>query len=167
MSFPPRLLRPGTSTLCMLGASMGLGSRNWGLGPEARGWSSLLDMPTRDVLLLEAATGAHRLGIESAEMQPCLLPLRLPTRPPIIATVPLEQSPAFDVFPSCCRECVRREVFCGEEAEGAHRSGTEGAVAAVLGAAAAAYAVYSTSPGLASGGLLGMEAAALACMLGP
>ena len=62
---------------------------------------------------------------------------------------------------------MRREVFCGAEAGGAHRSGTEGAVAAVLGAAAAAYAAYFCAPGLASGALLGAQAAAPACMLGP
>ena len=52
---------------------------------------------------------------------------------------------------------MRREVFRGAEAGGAHRSGTEGAIAAVLGAAAAAYAAYFCAPGLASGALLGAE----------
>ena len=67
---------------------------------------------------------------------------------------------------SCRRERVRREVFGGGEAAGAHRSGTEGAVAAVLGAATAAYAAYFCAPGLATGALLGAKAAALVRTLG-
>ncbi len=49
---------------------------------------------------------------------------------------------------------MRKEVFGGAET-GAHRSGTEGAVAAVLGFAAAAYTCYFFAPGFASGALLG------------
>lgn len=52
------------------------------------------------------------------------------------------------------RARVRKEVFGGAET-GAHRSGTEGAVAAVLGFAAAAYTCYFFAPGFASGALLG------------
>ena len=59
------------------------------------------------------------------------------------------------------RARVRREVFRGTEVAGAHRSGSEGAVAAVLGFAVAAYAAYFCAPGFASGALLGARARAV------
>lgn len=54
---------------------------------------------------------------------------------------------------------VRKEVFGGAEAQGAHRSGSEGAAAVILGYAAAAYAVYASNPGVLSGALLGLGGA--------
>ena len=54
---------------------------------------------------------------------------------------------------------MRTEVFRGQEARGAHRSGSEGAAAVILGYAAAAYATYAAHPGLLSGFLLGLGGA--------
>ena len=58
------------------------------------------------------------------------------------------------------RRRVRQEVFRGQDANGAHRSGSEGAAAAILGYAAAAYAAYAAAPSIATGFALG----ALACV---
>lgn len=53
------------------------------------------------------------------------------------------------------RERVRREVFKGKDAKGAHRTGSEGAALAVLAYAAAACGAYLVSPGISTGFLLG------------
>ena len=56
------------------------------------------------------------------------------------------------------RERVRREVFKGQDAKGAHRTGSEGAALAILGYAAAACGAYLYDTNLATGFLLGMVA---------
>jgi fatty acid desaturase (delta-4 desaturase) len=50
---------------------------------------------------------------------------------------------------------VRKELFKGQEGKGAHRSGSEGAALAVLGYAAAAYALYTFDCNPITGLLLG------------
>lgn len=55
----------------------------------------------------------------------------------------------------CCRERVRREVFKGQDAKGAHRTGSEGAALTVLAYAAVSCGAYLASPGIATGFLLG------------
>jgi fatty acid desaturase (delta-4 desaturase) len=50
---------------------------------------------------------------------------------------------------------VRKEVFKGSEVKGAHRSGSEGAIAAILGYAVAAYALFLTNTNAVTGSLLG------------
>ena len=50
---------------------------------------------------------------------------------------------------------MREEVFRGQNAAGAHRSGSEGAAVAILGYAAAAYAAYAAVPSVATGFALG------------
>jgi fatty acid desaturase (delta-4 desaturase) len=62
------------------------------------------------------------------------------------------------VFPAC-RQRVRDEVFKGGEAKGAHRTGSEGAAAVILGYAAASYAIYATNPSILAGFLLGLGGA--------
>lgn len=58
-----------------------------------------------------------------------------------------------------CSDRVRNELFAGQEGKGAHRTGSEGAAAVILGYAAAAYAVYALNPGPLSGFLLGLGGA--------
>ncbi len=86
-----------------------------------------------------AKNGVVKLAVSAVKARPCL-------------TLPYVHARR--------RARVRREVFRGTEVAGAHRSGSEGAVAAVLGFAAAAYAAYFCAPGFASGALLGARARA-------
>lgn len=55
----------------------------------------------------------------------------------------------------CDRERVRREVFKGQDAKGAHRTGSEGAALAILSYATVACAAYLSDTGLVTGTLLG------------
>jgi fatty acid desaturase (delta-4 desaturase) len=57
------------------------------------------------------------------------------------------------------RERVRKEVFKGQDAKGAHRSGTEGAALAVIGYTVAAYALYAYDTNILTGALLGLAGA--------
>ena len=50
---------------------------------------------------------------------------------------------------------MRKEVFKGEEVNGAHRSGSEGAMLTVLGYTAAAYGLYTLDANPLTGFLLG------------
>ena len=59
--------------------------------------------------------------------------------------------------PSTYRQRVRREVFKGQDAKGAHRTGSEGAALAILGYAAVACAAYLFDTNLITGGLLGEQ----------
>lgn len=54
---------------------------------------------------------------------------------------------------------MRAEVFKGEDIKGAHRSGSEGAVLAVLGYAAASYVLYAAAPNVVTGFLFGLAGA--------
>ena len=56
---------------------------------------------------------------------------------------------------SCDRERVRKEIFKGQDAKGAHRTGSEGAALAILGYATAACAAYLTDTNIVTGALLG------------
>ena len=56
------------------------------------------------------------------------------------------------------RERVRREVFKGQDAKGAHRTGSGKAAVAILGYAAAACGAYLFDTGLTTGFLLGKPA---------
>ena len=68
---------------------------------------------------------------------------------------------------------MREEVFRGQDASGAHRSGSEGAAVAILGYAAAAYAAYLAAPSVLTGFALGAHARLLSkpclhwCTLAP
>jgi hypothetical protein len=53
--------------------------------------------------------------------------------------------------PPCRRARVRKEIFKGEEAKGAHRSGSEGAAFAILGYAAVTYALYIADTNILTG----------------
>lgn len=72
---------------------------------------------------------------------------------PVLTAAPLARTPP------ARSDRVRRELFGGAEAQGAHRSGSEGAAAVILGYAAAAYAVYAFNPSPLSGFLLGLGGA--------
>jgi len=94
---------------------------------------------------------------------------------PEVATARLQMLPKLEGFPvdaiprapypndselyNAIRDRVRKEVFKGGEAKGKHRSGSEGAVVAILGSALAAYALYVAAPGAATGALLGLAGA--------
>jgi hypothetical protein len=59
-----------------------------------------------------------------------------------------------DVY-NAIRDRVRKEVFKGQEAKGAHRSGSEAAALTIITSAVAAYALYATHCNALTGGLLG------------
>jgi len=63
------------------------------------------------------------------------------------------------------RERVRREVFKGQDAKGAHRTGSGKAAVAILGYAAAACGAYLFHTGLTTGFLLGKPASWPPCHL--
>ncbi|KAF8057774.1 acyl-lipid (7-3)-desaturase [Scenedesmus sp. PABB004] len=73
-----------------------------------------------------------------------------------VARVPRAPYPSDSPLYRAIRTRVRKEVFQGGEARGAHRRGSEGAVAAVLSFAVAAYLIYARHTGLAAGLLLGI-----------
>lgn len=64
----------------------------------------------------------------------------------------------------CYRERVRREVFKGQDAKGAHRTGSEGAALAILGYATAACAAYLFDTGLVTGAFLGKRSWIMQCL---
>ena len=76
-----------------------------------------------------------------------------------VAAVPRMPYPNDSEIYCAIRDRVRSELFPGKEGEGAHRTGSEGAAAVILGYAAAAYALYASAPGLATGFLLGLGGA--------
>jgi fatty acid desaturase (delta-4 desaturase) len=76
-----------------------------------------------------------------------------------VAAVPRSPYPNDSPVYNAIRERVRKEVFRGQDVRGAHRSGSEGAAAAVLGYAAAAYALYLAAPSALTGALLGLGGA--------
>ena len=53
------------------------------------------------------------------------------------------------------RQRVRREVFKGNDVNGAHRTGSEGAAWAILSYAAAAYGLYAYDTNAVTGFFLG------------
>jgi hypothetical protein len=57
-----------------------------------------------------------------------------------------------DIF---LRERIRKEIFKGTEIKGAHRSGSEGAAAVILGYAAVAYSLFTLDANPFTGFLLG------------
>lgn len=76
-----------------------------------------------------------------------------------IAAVPLSPRPNDSELYNAIRNRVRKEVFKGEEAKGAHRSGSEWAALAVLSYSAIAWTVYATIPGPLTGFFLGLAGA--------
>jgi hypothetical protein len=71
--------------------------------------------------------------------RPAPRPPASPPRPALLAPPPPLPRPPPP------RERVRKEIFKGEEAKGAHRSGSEGAALAVLGYTALTYSLYITN----------------------
>ena len=84
---------------------------------------------------------------------------RLPQLPDFpVAAVPRSPRPNDSALYCAIRERVRNELFLGQP-HGAHRSGGNAALAAILGYAAAAYALYAAMPGALTGALLGLGGA--------
>jgi hypothetical protein len=76
-----------------------------------------------------------------------------------VAAVPPSPRPNDSPVYNAIRERVRAEVFKGDDVKGAHRSGSEGAAVAIVGYAAAAYALFAAAPGPLTGFLLGLGGA--------
>ena len=84
---------------------------------------------------------------------------RLPVIPDFpVAAVPRSPRPNDSELYNAIRDRVRNELFLGQP-HGAHRAGGNWAIAAILGYAAAAYALYAAMPGALSGALLGLGGA--------
>jgi fatty acid desaturase (delta-4 desaturase) len=100
---------------------------------------------------------------ESYHLRPEVAAGRL-ARLPVLAgfpvgAVPRSPYPNDSEVYNAIRERVRKEVFKGNDVKGAHRSGSEGAAVAILGYAAAAYALYASAPNLLTGFLMGLGGA--------
>lgn len=76
-----------------------------------------------------------------------------------IDAVPVSPYPNDSDFYNTVRNRVRRELFKGKEAKGAHRQGSEWAATCILGYFVAAYTFYAMAPGLLSGFLTGLGGA--------
>jgi len=76
-----------------------------------------------------------------------------------IEAVPRSPYPNDSEFYNTVRERVKREVFKGGEAKGAHRTGSEGAALAVIGYSALSYALYAMDTNVLTGTLLGLAGA--------
>eukprot|EP00892_Ulva_mutabilis_P003155 jgi/Ulvmu1/12840/UM098_0025.1 len=100
---------------------------------------------------------------ESYHLRPEVAVARLKKLPSIpdfpVAAVPVSPRPNDSELYNAIRDRVRKEVFKGREAKGAHRSGSEWAALAILGYASAAYTLYTTFPNLLTGALLGLGGA--------
>ncbi|GBF97145.1 hypothetical protein Rsub_10332 [Raphidocelis subcapitata] len=100
---------------------------------------------------------------ESYHLRPEVAGARL-ARLPVLEGFPVDAVPR-SPYPNdsevynAIRDRVRAEVFKGQDSKGAHRSGSEGAALAVLGYAAAAYALYVSAPSALTGALLGLGGA--------
>jgi len=100
---------------------------------------------------------------ESYHLRPEVAAARLRRLPVLegfpVHAVPQSPRPNDSDLYNTLRARVRAEVFKGSESQGTHRSGAGPAIAAVLGAAVGAYALYALSPGAATGALLGLAGA--------
>eukprot|EP00199_Chlamydomonas_sp_CCMP681_P000966 CAMPEP_0119102420 /NCGR_PEP_ID=MMETSP1180-20130426/1176_1 /TAXON_ID=3052 ORGANISM="Chlamydomonas cf sp, Strain CCMP681" /NCGR_SAMPLE_ID=MMETSP1180 /ASSEMBLY_ACC=CAM_ASM_000741 /LENGTH=516 /DNA_ID=CAMNT_0007086713 /DNA_START=15 /DNA_END=1565 /DNA_ORIENTATION=+ len=76
-----------------------------------------------------------------------------------IDAVPRSPAPNDSEFYNTVRERVRSEVFKGEDAKGAHRSGSEGAALAVISYSVLAYVLYALDTNVFTGVLLGLAGA--------
>jgi acyl-lipid (7-3)-desaturase (Delta-4 desaturase) len=126
--------------------------------------TGFLDAHPAGVWLVRLALGRDSTALfESYHLRPEVAAARLRRLPvlegfPVHAVPPSPRPNDSDLY-NTLRSRVREEVFGGGEASGAHRSGSEGAIAAVLGAAVVAYSLYAAFPGWASGALLGAAGA--------
>ncbi|PNH07823.1 putative Delta(5) fatty acid desaturase C [Tetrabaena socialis] len=114
--------------------------------------------------LLNLAVGRDATALfESYHLRPEVAAARLKRLPVLegfpVDAVPRSPRPNDSELYNTIRERVRKEVFKGTEVKGAHRSGSEGAALAVLGYAAAAYALYTYDANPLTGALLGLSGA--------
>lgn len=126
--------------------------------------TKFIDMHPAGAWLVRLAIGRDSTALfESYHLRPEVAEARLRRLPVLenfpVDAVPRSPRPNDSELYNALRERVRAEVFGGKEAEGAHRSGSLGAATAVLGFAAAALALYLSSPSLATGGVLGLAGA--------
>lgn len=85
---------------------------------------------------------------------------RLPTIPDFpVAAVPEAPRPNDSDLYNTIRERVRTEVFNGQDAKGAHRTGSEWAALTIIASSVFAYVLYATAPNLLTGTLLGFAGA--------
>lgn len=118
--------------------------------------TKFIDMHPAGAWLVRLAIGRDATALfESYHLRPEVAAARLRRLPVLqdfpVNAVPRSPRPNDSDLYNTLRERVRAEVFQGKEAEGAHRSGSFGA--------AAALATYAAAPSLATGGLLGLAGA--------
>ena len=126
--------------------------------------TKFIDAHPAGAWLVRLAIGRDATALfESYHLRPEVAAARLRRLPVLenfpVAAVPRSPRPNDSDLYNTLRDRVRAEVFQGREAEGAHRSGSFGAAAAVLGFAAAALAAYTAAPSLATGAVLGLAGA--------
>ncbi|KIZ05639.1 hypothetical protein MNEG_2324 [Monoraphidium neglectum] len=100
---------------------------------------------------------------ESYHLRPEVAVARLRRLPVLegfpVHAVPRSPYPNDSEVYNAIRDRVRKEVFKGQDVNGAHRSGSEGAALAVLGYTAASYALYLAAPNVLTGLLFGLGGA--------
>jgi len=126
--------------------------------------TKFIDMHPAGAWLVRLAIGRDATALfESYHLRPEVAAARLRRLPVLegfpVNAVPRSPRPNDSDLYNTLRDRVRAEVFQGREAEGAHRSGSFGAAAAVLGFAATALSLYTLSPSLATGAVLGLAGA--------
>lgn len=126
--------------------------------------TKFIDAHPAGAWLVRLAIGRDATALfESYHLRPEVAAARLRRLPVLegfpVNAVPRSPRPNDSDLYNTLRDRVRAEVFQGREAEGAHRSGSFGAAAAVLGFAATALAAYTAAPSLATGAVLGLAGA--------
>ena len=126
--------------------------------------TKFIDAHPAGAWLVRLAIGRDATALfESYHLRPEVAAARLRRLPVLedfpVGAVPRSPRPNDSDLYNTLRDRVRAEVFQGREAEGAHRSGSFGAAAAVLGFAATALAAYTAAPSLATGAVLGLAGA--------
>ncbi|KAL3159607.1 hypothetical protein ABBQ38_010018 [Trebouxia sp. C0009 RCD-2024] len=126
--------------------------------------TSFIDRHPAGNWLINLAIGRDCTALfESYHLRPRVASEQL-KRLPVLQDFPVDAIPSSpypndsDLY-NTIRERVRREVFKGQDAKGAHRTGSEGAALAILGYATVACAAYLYDTGLVTGALLGLAGA--------
>eukprot|EP00232_Nephroselmis_pyriformis_P017822 CAMPEP_0182882208 /NCGR_PEP_ID=MMETSP0034_2-20130328/17639_1 /TAXON_ID=156128 /ORGANISM="Nephroselmis pyriformis, Strain CCMP717" /LENGTH=537 /DNA_ID=CAMNT_0025015287 /DNA_START=51 /DNA_END=1664 /DNA_ORIENTATION=- len=100
---------------------------------------------------------------ESYHMRPEVAGAHIKRLPKIegfpIKSVPKGPYPNDSAIYNKIRERVRKEIFQGKEAQGAHREGAELACATIIGYALVTYAAYAAFPSILTAGLFGLAGA--------
>ncbi|KAL4444962.1 hypothetical protein ABPG77_004012 [Micractinium sp. CCAP 211/92] len=125
--------------------------------------TAFMDRHPAGASLLRLAIGRDCTALfESYHLRPEVAVARLQRLPQLkdfpVDAVPRSPYPNDSPIYNAIRDRVRNELFGGQE-HGAHRTGSEGAAAVILGYAAASYLLYAAAPGPLSGFLLGLGGA--------